>query len=190
MTDEVGRESLRQPIRSAAEKFSCIVRGGGALLWDDCGHGRCVCYCREVMAGVRCHLISLLAQTASPQGEAWGAAGKRFLRKKAKASAPMRPFTGWRRSVRLRRRPGRLRGPRLCRCLRGPCGGSTHIPAPARRRAPPGGGSEHCAPRRRRPACLCFLPGTGWQRPPPGPALWPPKPRLLLSAYRMGAGRP
>ena len=31
VTDEVGRESLRQPIRSAAEKTCCIIRGGRTL---------------------------------------------------------------------------------------------------------------------------------------------------------------
>ena len=31
VTDEVGRESLRQPIRSAAEKACCIIRGGRTL---------------------------------------------------------------------------------------------------------------------------------------------------------------
>ena len=77
VTDEVGRESLRQPIRSAAEKSCCIIRGGRTLNFGASvgglrlrGANSFIITAVKLRRGVRCPLISRLSPTASPQGEA------------------------------------------------------------------------------------------------------------------------
>ncbi len=68
---EARRESLRPPIRHAAALLKAGERCALARLWADCGHGGdAFITAVEDMAGARCRLIRLLAQPASPQGEA------------------------------------------------------------------------------------------------------------------------
>ena len=79
VTDEVGRESLRQPIRSAAEKTCCIIRGGRTLNFGASvgglrlrGANSFIITAVKLWRG-RDATSSVACATASPQGEARGA---------------------------------------------------------------------------------------------------------------------
>jgi len=68
--DEVGRKSLRYPKCGEAAKYHARHRHNRIIK----AASRHALRCHSLTASTRCHLISRLAPTASPQGEASGAA--------------------------------------------------------------------------------------------------------------------